>query len=154
MARWQCCPRHDAWNSLKENNQNMCTWYLACTVVLCDICVMVICTYDTAFMYNFTWSFLWNILNEARDLHACKYNVNYQLQHSLLAIEWRLRVKTLHFISSATPPLISRLITATNNTNKVLLLGLTGLNAYRTRDVENMPIPITLLWNNNKRMRR
>ena len=40
-----------------SNNQDMCTWYLGCTVAPCDICVMIICTYDIVFMYNFNWSF-------------------------------------------------------------------------------------------------
>ena len=35
----------------------MRTWYLGCTVAPCNICGMIICTYDIVFMYNFTWSF-------------------------------------------------------------------------------------------------
>ena len=30
--------------------QDMCTWYLGCIVAPCDICVMIICTYDIVFM--------------------------------------------------------------------------------------------------------
>ena len=40
-----------------SNNQDMCTWYLGFTVALCNICGMIICTYDIVFMYNFTWTF-------------------------------------------------------------------------------------------------
>ena len=40
-----------------SNDQDMCTWYLGCTVAPCNICGMIICTYGIVFMYNFTWSF-------------------------------------------------------------------------------------------------
>ena len=70
MIKWQCCPRRELWNWTKNirtrNNQDMCTWYLGCIWTkggkftdaymhhsVYDICVMIICTYTSAFMYSF-----------------------------------------------------------------------------------------------------